>query len=62
MQTRCWQCEKTQEDEPLVQCPICHKHFCEVHGFSMSGRPFCSKGCAQYFFFGDEDSDRGGAG
>jgi len=56
---RCWQCEKSFEEERLTQCPTCHKYFCEDHRHSMSGRPFCSKGCAEYFFFSEEDSEGG---
>lgn len=53
---RCWQCEKSIDDALLRKCPICFKHFCEEHGHLMSGRPFCSPGCAEYFFFSDDDA------
>jgi hypothetical protein len=46
----------TSEDERRTQkCAICYKRFCESCGHSMSGRQFCSRFCAEYFFFGGDD-------
>ena len=53
--TACANCEKTLDDGRLYKCPICFKVVCDEHVCLMSGREFCSSGCAQYFFFGDED-------
>jgi hypothetical protein len=53
MEVECHQCGK--KDVRLYKCPICHKHFCDDHTYLWSGRPFCSSGCAEYFFFGDEE-------
>ena len=50
----CIVCKKTDESR-LEKCPICHKAFCDEHGHSMSGRRFCSRYCAEFFFFSDED-------
>jgi hypothetical protein len=52
---KCRECEKTIDDTPLTKCPTCFKYFCEEHAFLMSGREFCSRGCADYFFFADPD-------
>jgi hypothetical protein len=30
---------------------------CEECAFAFAGRLFCSKGCADYFFFGTGDDD-----
>jgi hypothetical protein len=53
----CVVCEKTLDDARLSKCPICFKYVCDEHAYNMSGREFCSDGCARYFFFGDEDED-----
>ena len=52
---QCFECEKRIDDTSLTKCPTCFKYFCGEHSFVMSGRPFCSRGCADYFFFGDPD-------
>jgi hypothetical protein len=51
----CANCEKTLDDGRLYKCPVCFKLACEEHVYRRSGREFCGSGCAQYFFFGDED-------
>jgi len=55
MEVHCLKCGKTLDQNRLYKCPICFKHVCEEHVYRMSGREFCSNGCAQYFFFGDEE-------
>jgi len=52
---QCAICGKTLDDGRLYKCPICFKYVCEEHVHRMSGREFCTVGCAQYFFFGDEE-------
>ena len=54
MQFQCRTCERSEDDVRLSKCPVCHKGFCDEHSYSMSGRRFCSRGCALHFFF-DED-------
>jgi len=54
-ESKCRHCEATADDKPLRKCPICFQYFCDEHATVMSGRPFCSPGCANYFFFGDPD-------
>lgn len=54
------QCFRCKQDNPRVnyqKCPICHKVFCEECAYRRSGRDFCSRICAEYFFFGSEDDD-----
>ena len=48
-------CQKNDDDARLDKCPICFKFFCEEHAYLYSGRRFCSKQCAQFFFFGEDD-------
>ena len=57
MEERCHSCDRTIDEVGLRKCPICFKHFCDEHSHHQSGRPFCSKGCAEFFFFGDGDDD-----
>ena len=52
---QCAECDKTLDDGRLYKCPICFKFACEEHVHRMSGREFCSAGCAQYFFFAEDD-------
>jgi hypothetical protein len=51
----CKTCNKTESDTSLYRCPICFKHVCGEHAFNYSGRIFCDKHCADYFFLADED-------
>jgi hypothetical protein len=51
----CFKCEEPDAEQALRKCPICHKHFCEQHVHRMNGVAFCSRGCGEYFFFGDPD-------
>ena len=51
----CVSCSRTDEETSLQKCPICHKHYCEEHRHQMGGRTFCSRYCAEYFFFSDEE-------
>jgi hypothetical protein len=49
----CHECGKSDAETRLHKCPICFKFFCDEHTYLWSGRPFCSIGCAEYFYFGD---------
>ena len=51
----CRACQKTEAETHLHKCPICFKYVCGDHAFNYSGRVFCDKHCADYFFFADED-------
>lgn len=57
MISECVHCKKSEDETTLIKCPLCHKHACPEHQFLRSGRPFCSRQCADYFFFADEDDD-----
>lgn len=52
---QCTFCEKTFGRYELHACPICRKQACTGCGTNKGGKHFCSKNCAEYFFFVDED-------
>jgi hypothetical protein len=51
----CVTCQVSDLDERLHKCPICFKLICENCSFRSMGRAFCSKKCADQFFFADDD-------
>jgi hypothetical protein len=51
----CVHCKKTEAEVVLQKCPICHKYYCHDDAYAWSGRNFCTKQCAEYFFFADPD-------
>ncbi len=57
LQDTCFECQKTSDETQLSKCPTCHKRFCDDHAHRMSGRWFCSRGCAQHFFFAEPDPE-----
>jgi hypothetical protein len=54
-EVKCRECGKTPKETRLRKCPICFQYFCDEHAKLRSGRPFCSQGCADYFFFAESD-------
>jgi len=54
-ENKCYLCQTSDDRAALTRCSVCHKYFCEEHAYHMSGRAFCSSGCAQYFFFSEPD-------
>ena len=42
-----------EETTTLTKCPMCYAIFCTDCGYNFGGRPFCSKVCAEYFYFAD---------
>jgi hypothetical protein len=53
----CSVCEKSDLETSLQKCPICFKWVCEDCAKRDYGRVFCSRRCADGFFFGDDDED-----
>jgi endogenous inhibitor of DNA gyrase (YacG/DUF329 family) len=51
----CLTCQKDDKETSLHKCPICFKLVCDNCGERSYGRVFCSKRCADQFFFGDDD-------
>ena len=51
----CVVCHIDEQERQLYKCPICFKRVCENCAHRSMGRDFCSKLCAQQFFFGDDD-------
>lgn len=52
---KCSVCEKDEQEVTLQKCPICFKQVCLDCARREYGRTFCSKRCADLFFFGDDD-------
>ncbi len=53
----CQVCGVSGAEVRLAQCPVCHKRSCAEHDYRRSGKSFCSKACAEYYFYGDEEDD-----
>ncbi len=53
----CLICQASDQDKSLNKCPICFKWVCDDCASRSYGRVFCSKSCANQFFFGDEDDE-----
>lgn len=51
----CSICQKSELEARLEKCPICFKWTCLDCGTREYGRSFCSKRCADQFFFGDDE-------
>ena len=52
----CKHCGITEDEtSTLTKCPMCYAMFCDECGYNFGGRPFCSKMCADYFYFGEGD-------
>jgi hypothetical protein len=51
----CVVCQKDDQETNLYKCPICFKLVCSNCANLSYGRQFCSKRCADQFFFGDDD-------
>jgi hypothetical protein len=58
IETSCKACGRTRETTRLEKCIICLAHFCRVCGFKRHGKAFCSRQCAEVFFFGDPDEQQ----
>jgi hypothetical protein len=54
-QIECSVCHISDQERRLNKCPICFKLACDECGLKAYGRMFCSKLCADQFFFGDDD-------
>jgi len=55
MDVECRHCGKTAEETELSRCRVCHKYYCDDDKVERSGAPFCSMGCAVFFFHVDPD-------
>jgi hypothetical protein len=51
----CVGCHSSEQELRLNKCPICFKWICDNCAKRSMGREFCSKRCADQFFFGDDD-------
>lgn len=55
LETWCPACERTVPEDALLLCVICRGRFCLHCAVSGFGRQFCSPGCRDLFFYGDDD-------
>ena len=51
----CQGCGVSRDLRILRKCPICHNVVCRTCGYTRQGKQFCSRSCADYFFFGDPE-------
>jgi len=51
----CKTCRRGQAETRLQKCVICHEYYCYNCRIRKFGKLFCSKICAELFFFGGED-------
>ncbi|HET7746460.1 MAG TPA: hypothetical protein VFM29_04110 [Vicinamibacteria bacterium] len=51
----CSTCQMSDQDRRLHKCPICFKLSCDECGHHAYGRIFCTRRCAEEFFFGEDD-------
>jgi hypothetical protein len=54
---KCTGCQKDAKETTLQKCPICFAYVCLDCGSREYGRTFCSKRCADQFFFVDDEED-----
>ena len=54
---RCHRCGAGPEEERLQKCPTCHQCTCHDHAWRRGGKSFCSKRCAEEFFYGEGPED-----
>jgi hypothetical protein len=51
----CAICHKEKDEDKLTKCPLCHQFACEECKHVQQGRGFCSRYCAESFFFSEEE-------
>jgi len=51
----CVSCQKDEKELTLHKCPICFKLVCADCARREYGRTFCSKRCADQFFFSEDE-------
>ena len=51
----CIECQRDEMETTLNKCPSCFKLICVDCGTQAMGRVFCTKRCAEEFFWGDDD-------
>ena len=52
---RCKTCRVKGSEKYLSMCVICKSHYCDADAFDFGGKTFCTKTCANFFFFGEGD-------
>lgn len=53
----CGACGASDGASLIERCVSCRSHFCMRCAYRWHGKRFCSRPCAEVFFFGDGDHD-----
>ncbi len=53
----CVICRQPKYSFAMRTCPMCKKRYCDECEYRMGGNVFCSRDCANMFFFAGEDGD-----
>lgn len=53
--TKCCHCGIGDDERDLKKCVMCFRRYCPNCEHDRNGRAFCTKACAELFFFGDDD-------
>ena len=54
---RCRTCGRDRDETRLEKCIVCHEAYCRVCAVRRHGKLFCTRDCAEVFFFGGEDQE-----
>lgn len=55
MERTCYRCGIGDDERSIKKCVMCFRFYCQECETDRGGRSFCSKQCAELFFFGDEE-------
>ena len=50
----CIHCQRNEDEVTLKKCPMCFRRICFSCAYAAMGRYFCSRSCADMFFWGEE--------
>ena len=56
----CHVCRRGSNETLLAVCPNCQQRCCSEHSVRRSGKAFCSKECAEWFFYGGDEDELDG--
>jgi hypothetical protein len=51
----CAKCHQDKAEWQMTQCPLCHEQACDSCKHTQQGRAFCSRHCAESYFFPDDE-------
>ena len=53
----CEKCQQMSERALIGECPYCTKDFCRACAVRSGSASYCSKGCAEAWFFSEADGE-----